>query len=246
MTLKSGLNVNGRFYEVKYGVSKSLSSGVRINGGVVFVKLSRFLKGSKRDETVEKFLSWAGKRLAKARPDSFISPIYEDGGRVCTHNKIYEIFVLFDDGKTARSSLRDGHFIDIRLPVKFKMVGELSSELEEKVKFLSEKIIMKDRLGYLREVLDELNQLYFRGEFSSCRFKRASSRFGSCSTKKNINISYRLLFAPKEVFRYVCAHELAHLSEFNHSKKFWALVEEAVPDYKKHEDWLRRNGFLLG
>ena len=71
-------------------------------------------------------------------------------------------------------------------------------------------------------------------------------RFGSCSSKRNINIAYRLLFAPREVFRYVCLHELAHLKEMNHSKRFWSLVAGAMPDYKGHEKWLRDSGFMLG
>lgn len=247
MTQTSTLRVNGRPYEVRYESSRALSSSVRIKNGAVVLKLSRFLQGRKRDETVEKFLAWADKRLAKARPDDFVLPDYRDGGRVYTHNKVYEISVYFEDRKNTRVCLRDDEVVDIRFPSEFRDGGEGRGDfLAEKIRFLTEKVVMEDQTFYLKEVLDELNQMYFQTKYNSCRFKRTTNRFGSCSSKGNINISYRLLFAPREVFRYVCAHELAHLTEFNHSKKFWALVGEAVPDYKTHERWLRGNGFLLG
>ena len=67
----------------------------------------------------------------------------------------------------------------------------------------------------------------------------ARTRWGSCSTKKNINFSWRLAMADDEVIDYVVVHELAHLKEMNHSKKFWAIVESMIPDYKKCKKQLK-------
>ncbi len=228
-------------YPVKYESSNSLASSARIKDGFVVLKVSRFLIGRQRDITVDKFLSWATKKLGKTEVGSFVLPVYKDGGKVFTHNKVYEISVLFEERKNAKGELRDGHYICISLPLGYKKEIGCGG----KIKFLVEKVIMGDQEQYLKEVIEELNQLYFQADYNACRFKRTQFRFGSCSTKKNINLSYRLLFAPREVFRYVCAHELAHLLEFNHSKRFWNLVEEAIPDYKKHDGWLKNNGFLL-
>ncbi len=229
------LEVADRSYEVEFVTHGRLTSSVRIRNGKVVIKLSRFLIGRQRDETVEKFLNWAGKRLAKVRTGAFVEPNYENGGRVVTHNKIYEVQVL--KGKRTKVSLKN----DCEIVVQLAETGGKSV-----VKKLCEKVIMEDQEKYLGEVLRELNENYFRVSFNKFRFKRMQTRFGSCSSKRNINIAFRLLFAPREVFRYVCAHELAHLKEFNHSKRFWALVEEAVSDYKIQEKWLKENGFLLG
>jgi Predicted metal-dependent hydrolase len=51
--------------------------------------------------------------------------------------------------------------------------------------------------------------------------------------------------APLPVIDYVVVHELVHLEEKNHSKFFWIKVKMLMPDYEKHDDWLKRNGHLL-
>ena len=71
--------------------------------------------------------------------------------------------------------------------------------------------------------------------------KYNKTNWGSRSTKNNINISTRLLFAPKDVQEYVFIHELAHFFEMNHSKRFWDIVGKIMPDYKEKERWLKIN-----
>ena len=67
----------------------------------------------------------------------------------------------------------------------------------------------------------------------------AKKRFGSCSSQGNINFSFRLALYPQEATEYVIVHELAHLKEMNHSKKFWQIVEKYMPDYKERRKLLR-------
>ena len=74
---------------------------------------------------------------------------------------------------------------------------------------------------------------------SSIKINGAVARWGSCSAKKSINFSWRLVMADDDVIDYVVVHELAHLTEMNHSKTFWAIVEDILPDYKERQSRLR-------
>lgn len=67
----------------------------------------------------------------------------------------------------------------------------------------------------------------------------ARQRWGSCSSKREIRINWRLLQAPPHIIDYVICHELAHLKEMNHSARFWAVVASLYPDYRQAEKELR-------
>ncbi len=78
-------------------------------------------------------------------------------------------------------------------------------------------------------------------------FKRISIRcqknvWGSCSAKGNLNFNCLLMLCPEPVMRYVIVHELCHLKELNHSKRFWEEVEKYCPDYRYLRDFLKDNG----
>jgi len=68
----------------------------------------------------------------------------------------------------------------------------------------------------------------------------AKTRWGSCSAKKSLNFSWRLMMADDDVIDYVVVHELAHIKEMNHSPKFWAIVEGILPDYKQRQAKLKK------
>lgn len=67
----------------------------------------------------------------------------------------------------------------------------------------------------------------------------AQSRWGSCNSKQEVRLNWRLLQAPPHIINYVVCHELAHLKEMNHSAKFWAVVQSIYPDYKLAEKELK-------
>ena len=68
------------------------------------------------------------------------------------------------------------------------------------------------------------------------------TRWGSCSSKGNLNFNCLLALVPPDVLDYVVVHELCHRKELNHSALFWSQVEKTIPDYKMHRKWLKENG----
>lgn len=70
-------------------------------------------------------------------------------------------------------------------------------------------------------------------------------RWGSCTTKDNINLNWRLIKAPMFVVDYVIIHELAHLLEANHTPRFWNIVRAQSPKMDKAKTWLLENGQIL-
>lgn len=71
------------------------------------------------------------------------------------------------------------------------------------------------------------------------------TRWGSCSTKGNLNFNCLLMLTPPEVIDYVIVHELCHRREMNHSARFWALVASILPDYTEQKRWLREHGGVI-
>ena len=57
--------------------------------------------------------------------------------------------------------------------------------------------------------------------------------WGSCSSNRNLNFNYKILFLPERLVDYIIVHELCHLEQFNHSPQFWELVEKTLPHYKE-------------
>jgi predicted metal-dependent hydrolase len=75
--------------------------------------------------------------------------------------------------------------------------------------------------------------------------KELRSRWGSCSTDGVLAFSWRLILAPPYVLDYLAAHEVAHLREMNHSRRFWAHVRRCLPDYERGRLWLHEHGCAL-
>jgi len=75
--------------------------------------------------------------------------------------------------------------------------------------------------------------------------KEQKTRWGSCSSKGNLNYNWRIVMAPPDVIDYLVIHELCHLRVPNHSALFWEEVLQFSPDFKNHRTWLQTNGTLL-
>lgn len=78
--------------------------------------------------------------------------------------------------------------------------------------------------------------------FGVIHIRDQKSRWGSCSSARNLNFNWRLVMAPEWVMDYVIVHELCHLTHMDHSARFWGLVERYMPDYRTAKQWLKEHG----
>jgi hypothetical protein len=81
---------------------------------------------------------------------------------------------------------------------------------------------------------------FYNFKINRVAIKNQSSRWGSCSSKANLNFNYKIIYLRPALADYLIVHELCHLGEFNHSKRFKALVSKTIPDYVNINKELRR------
>ena len=166
--------------------------------------------------------------------------VYQNGEFIRVFGKDFKLLIFEENRKGLSGKVVENQYIELRVPkgadqnLLHKAIGQLLSRV---LSDFFHKDIVK-RVQYY-------NQTYFQEKIESIRLKNNQSNWGSCSSKKNINLSSRLLFAPTEVLDYVIVHELAHLKEMNHSSRFWKIVRDVMPDYEDKEDWLKEYGHTL-
>lgn len=90
--------------------------------------------------------------------------------------------------------------------------------------------------------LTEFNTFY-NFNIGRVAIRNQKSRWGSCSKKGNLNFNYRLALIPENLVDYVVVHELCHIGEFNHSKDFWNLVAQTIPDHVERRKELHKIKF---
>ena len=99
-----------------------------------------------------------------------------------------------------------------------------------------------------RKIIARRTEYYssiFGYKYNKITIRNQQTRWGSCSGRNNLNFNWRLIMAPLNVIDYVVVHELSHIEEKNHSRRFWDKVSNVMPDYKNHRNWLKENGHSL-
>jgi len=118
----------------------------------------------------------------------------------------------------------------------------------EQTTALAEPLLKKWYLDRARNILAAKTALWadtINVHFKGITIKDQKTRWGSCSSKGNINYNWRIIMAPPEVIDYLVIHELCHLLVPNHSALFWQKVGTFSPDFKGHRAWLKTNAGIL-
>ena len=231
-----------RVGEHEYPVEIHVEDRPNVRGSIgrraVYIRLPRALGAEERSRHVQRLLDWARQRLSE-QPLSSGYRNFADGERLPLDGETLILRIDRSDRKTSVAR-REGRVLRVILASRLDPRHRAKT-----VTHLISRCIASERLSDLESRVLEFNRKFFGCSVGRVRFKYNRRTWGSCSSRGNINISTRLIFAPIAVLEYVCIHELAHLKEMNHSPRFWSLVEDADPDYREHIVWLRNNGDRL-
>lgn len=230
--------INWKEHKVKLTIhhESRKDSRVSISKSGVNIRLPLLLPEFEKKRLVDKFVQWAKERLDEKpyfQLDKFRR--YIDGETLELFDQTYTIHI--DKAVTGKNSAQIKG-----AAIRIKLMPQGDALVQDKiVSNLVYKLIAKKYKALIWSWLNDLNETHSFGQLNSVRMKNNTTNWGSCSNKGNINISVRLLLAPKDVVAYVLIHELAHLQQQNHSAKYWKIVAKACPNYEVHEKWLKTN-----
>ena len=214
--------------------AKNLRLKIDLENGLIVTIPEKHDPGSLDQVLIEK-QSWILNKLAyfaKLQKDISAAGI-KPGKNILYRGHEYQVEVQAKKTAACTVEIEDGKMV--------VMLDEGSGKdsavvLERWLKSMA-RLLINQRIRVINNVLNlHFNRVAIRGQ---------KTRWGSCSRLGNLNFNWRLVMAPLPVMDYVVVHELLHLVEPNHSKKFWDLVENVCPDYKDSREWLKKNGHRL-
>lgn len=234
------IEINDISFSLKIHYEKRKNCSVSIRKANINIRIPLFLSSTEQRCQLIKMKNLA-RNIIEKNPTRFKPPLrkeYHNGDRIKANNTNYHINITYKDIKHSSAKIQ-GETI-------FLCISDSISKDQQQsdMSYLLSRCIGSDCLPSLKRKILELNDNFFNQKINHIYLKSTISNWGSCSKAGNINISTRLLFAPDDVVKYVCIHELAHLIELNHSTRFWHLVQQVMPDYKKKIRWLKENAEL--
>lgn len=130
-------------------------------------------------------------------------------------------------------------------PSKLRFVSNRASGEITSLRKLLKEVLRTYAWAYIHVVVEALNSLGYQVKCHKLSIRDSYTRWGSCSTNKQISLHVKLLFAPLWVLNYVIAHEVCHLVHFNHSPDFWELMVKLCPFTEQARVWLKEHGDSL-
>jgi hypothetical protein len=238
------VTVNGNTYIISRTAVSAKTSSVSIRGRTITIKVSSYLP---REEVVRTFIELRGKVIKdlEKHPDLGQPPPeveFFNGQALELQGKPFKISIHEDKG----SKISKGDYVNGEVVIRLAE-GLGGNKKKTHASNLCRRVISHILSPEVILRVKELDSENYDFGINKVFIKDTITRWGSCNQKKkNINLNFRLLFAPTWVMDYVIIHELAHIKEGNHSKAYWSLVESAFPNYKEARKWLKLNGDKLG
>lgn len=216
--------------------ARKKNSSATIKDGKIYLRISSRLSLKEREKHINELKDWAINKIKK-NPEKYLikDNSLKHGQDFQFFGENYKIWIDKTMNKRASVVLRN-KIILCRIPHDYNK--EITDTV---VKNLVRKVLINHQKYNVEAYVHFLNNKHFKKEISDVKIKNFKSRWGACSPKNDIELSFSLLRAPLDVIEYVILHELSHTVHRNHSKRFWARVEKVLPDYKEKKNWLNKN-----
>ena len=230
----AGVSILVKIYEES---RKNVRASMNKNGAILRMPLG--LSQERKNHYYNWLQKWLYEQLQNEKSkDLLVGKTYNNGDLINVYNRSYQLDIQYSNRKTHSANLKK-NVIYLKLNQ-----NDILAHVQKSTRQLISRVVAQDCLPEFEKRVDYWNDTYFKETINVIRFKNNQTNWGSCSSKRNLNFSTRLLFATTEAIDYVIVHELAHLKELNHSPKFWKIVSDIMPDYKLQEKWLSENGHL--
>lgn len=211
------------------------TSQIEIKNKQVLVRAPYYLPQFFIRKFIKQKRNWIVQHLTKQELQPDITP---------KQFKESEIFLLFNQPFTLRIKISKTGAVNFQ---NEQLCINIPARVKEQHRYARDKVIT----WYKQTALAHIQQRTERFaknmgvKAKSVRVREYKRRWGSCTSKGDLSFNWRIIMAPETAIDYVVIHELAHLKEFNHSKKFWQLVQQAMPDYKLQIQWFKNHASQL-
>jgi predicted metal-dependent hydrolase len=195
--------------------------------GSAWVTIPRGGSAAEARRFVEKNISWLERQLAQEAAQRSVPKAWMMGGQILFRGE----YVRLERG---------GERETVRFGAETLQLEDSSADLRSALERYLWRLAARELPARVFE-LAALHQI----KISRVTVRNQRSRWGSCSRRGTISLNWRLIQAPAFVRDYIILHELAHLKEMNHSRRFWRAVARLCPDFTQAEHWLKAHSALL-
>ena len=220
---------------IPYTVNKAKIKNIYISiqNGEVVIKAPWYTTSNQIQEIVESKREWITKKLQEYQTSPRKTKDYADGETFQVLGEKYTLNIYYKDIANGRLNIADGH-ISIVLPL---VLAEADNT--ERIKSMMDKMYFMIAQREVELAMEKTRKLTGLAP-DEYNIKKLKSVWGKCSSSKKITINQDLMMYSRHAIEYVVLHEFCHLKYMNHSKNFWAFVEQYMPDYKDAERELKK------
>lgn len=207
----------------------------------IVVSAPRGVSDKKINDFVEKNKKWITQNLEKLENDETTKKhTYLDGDVFLLYGEPFSLkFIIVEDNKFC---IIDEILNNIKVDFEDKLIIitlHASLSFESRASIVAEFFREESKKIVAKKFKENIFLQQTRYLIKNIKVRKSNSRWGSCSGVNNINFSYRLAMLPHICIDYVILHEVVHLTEKNHGKKFYKKLESICPDYKSREDYIK-------